>query len=161
MKKFIFVLTLYILNCFILNSQRLSDPNTIYLTFQPFNHGAGIRYDRMINSFHGLFGIYGSWTNRKFELENGRNKYTNKIVTGVLLYTKSSNKNFNMYFGTGISHNIYDGLYNDIPTFPESEFSKMWSFELSINAKIMNTINVGIRGDPLKKEISFDTGFSF
>lgn len=161
MKKIILILILYILSCFNLGAQKISEPNTLYLVFQPFNEGVGIRYDRIFNSSHKLFGIYGSWTNREFELENGKIKHTNKIVTGVLLYSNPYNKNFNLYFGTGVAHNIYGGLHNDIPTFPESEFGKTFSFELSINAEIKNSINIGIRGDPLKKEISLDTGFSF
>lgn len=161
MKKVILVLLLWVLCDYILIAQTFKEPNTVYIVFQPLNNGVGLRYDRIINSFHGLFGVYGSWTNREFELENGDIKYTNKFVTGVLLYANPYSKNFNLYFGTGVAHNIYDGLYDNTPTFPESEFSKMWSFELSINAKIQNAINIGIRGDPLKKEISLDTGISF
>ncbi len=161
MKKIILVFVLIILSNYILIGQKIQEPNTIYFVFQPLNHGIGVRYDRIFNSFHGLFGVYGSWTNREFELQNGEIKYTNKFVSGVLIYTNPYSKKFNMYLGTGIAHNIYDGLYDDTPTFPESEFGKTWSFELSINAKIQNAINIGIRGDPLKKEISLDIGISF
>lgn len=161
MKKILSLITFCFLFNFISEAQKIDNPNTFYITFQPFNHGIGVRYDRMINSFHGLFGVYTSITNREFELETGEYKHTNKLVTGVLLYSNPRNKNVNFYFGTGVAYNIYNGLQNDPPTFPKSEFDKIWSFELSANTRIKNYMNIGIRIDPFKKEYSLDTGISF
>jgi len=170
MKKIIIILILFLLSVLTLGAQeyytrelpkRIKEPNTIYLIFQPVDFGVGLRYDRIITYDDKLFGVYGALTHGEFELETGEKiKNHFKFVSGVLLYLDPYNENFNVYLGTGLSFNIYDGLYNIPPTFDPRALNQ-WSFELSCNARINNNWNLGIRLDPIKWESSIDVGFSF
>jgi hypothetical protein len=159
MKKLIILIVLFTLCLFTSKAQNPREPNTIYLILQPADNGIGIRYDRMIKSSY--YGIYGALTYGDLKLENGlviKNHY--KLVSGVILYGDPLFRIFHPYFGIGVSYNTYYGLFNIPPEQPETEMDQ-WSFELSLNTKISNKVNVGVRYDPLMNISSLDVGFSF
>jgi len=161
MKKITIILALLFLAVISINGQKLYKPNTLYAVVQPVDFGVGLRYDRMLNSHHGIYGVYGSLTYGSFKLETGEEiKNHFKFVSGVLLYLEPYNKDFSPYIGVGLSYNIYDGLYN-IPSDFNPNALNQWSFELSCNARLSNKWNLGVRVDPIKWESSIDIGVSF
>lgn len=158
MKKIIILIILFFVYNFSINAQKIHETNAIYLVLQPTDQGVGIRYDRKIKP---IYGVYGALTFGAYENEFKQiSEHHYKFVSGVLLYANNRNKNFNPYFGIGCSYNIYEGLYDNSPNLPETELNKI-SFEFSVNAKIQNKLNMGIRVDPKQKECSLDAGLSF
>ena len=159
MKKIIILLIQCFICTFTIMAQNYRKPNTVYLVFQPVNHGIGLRYDRMIKSSN--YGIYGSLMHKDMKLVNGLIiKHHYKLVSGVLLYGDPMFNIFHPYVGVGVSYNAYDGLYNIPPAIPENELSH-WSFDVSLNTRIYNIINAGIIMDPMLETISFNVGFTF
>ncbi len=154
MKKITIILALLFLFVTSINGQKLYRPNTIYMTVQPLDMGIGVRYDRMLNSYHGLYGVYGSltYTSIKFQTDDEIKNNFN-FVSGVLLYIDPNNKKFSPYVGVGLR-------YNTPPTFNPNILNP-WSFELSYNTRISNKWNFGVRLDPIKRNGSFDIGISF
>lgn len=162
MKKIIVIIILLILSTLALCAQptsALHRPNTIYFVYQPVDVRMGIRYDRMFNPY---WGSYISLTYGDYAMETGQiiDGYY-KLTNGVLIYLTPRYRNHQTYLGVGICYNIYDELYTNPPSPIPSSMLEQWSFELSVNTRISNKFNVGLRIDPIILNGSLDLGFSF
>lgn len=135
---------------------REKPPNAIYLSYQPWDHGLGLRYDQHFWKM----GAYGSASYGKWGLYQGAGLDDHvKLTLGVLVPLKDWSGNqhdfsigLNRHFVTPYEvddpYNNYDpGRIEAIP----------WSFELGLTIK-MQRFTLGMRTDILRWEPCIDVG---
>ena len=135
---------------------REKPPNAIYLAYQPWDHGLGLRYDQHFWKM----GAYGSASYGKWGLYQGAGLDDHvKLTLGVLVPLKDwmgnqhdfsigLNRHFVNAYEVDDPYNNYDpGRIEAIP----------WSFELGLTIK-MQRFTLGMRTDILRWEPCIDVG---
>lgn len=127
----------------------------IYLAYQPWDHGLGIRGDYHINYWAGVYGSasYGQWGLYK---GSGLDQHV-KLTAGILIPWKDWSGNqhdwtvgLNRHWVSG--HIEESEIYKDDPVFHQP-----WSFELGLTIKFQR-FALGMRTDILRWEPCIDVG---
>ncbi len=133
-------------------------PNAIYIAYQPWDHGLGLRYDQYIWKM----GAYGSVTYGNLGLYKGAGLKNHwKFTAGILIpinddrmgnqadITLALNRHFVKTFDVDDPYNNYDdtGRIENTP----------WSFELGMTIKLRR-FALGMRTDILRWEPCIDIG---
>lgn len=129
--------------------------NAVYLSYQPWDHGIGIRGDYHITTWAGVYGSgsYGQWGLYK---GSGLNQHV-KLTTGILIpYEDGGGNEFD--FTLGLNYHWVSGqvveseIYIDDPIFQQP-----WSFEIGVSIKLRR-FALGMRTDILRWEPCIDVG---
>ncbi len=135
--------------------RREKPPNALYLSYQPADHGLGIRGDYHINHWAGVYGSgsYGRWG---LYQDSGLGDHV-KLTAGILIpYKKWRNNNYD--FTLGLNYHwvsgqaVGNGVFNGDPFFHQP-----WSFEIGLTMK-MHRFALGMRTDILRWEPCIDVG---
>jgi hypothetical protein len=129
--------------------------DAIYLAYQPWDHGLGIRYDHHINYWAGLYGSasYGRLGLYKY---SGLGQHV-KLTTGVLIPFKDWRGNQHD-FTLGLNYHWVSGVVETNETFKDNPiFHEPFSFEIGLTIK-MERFALGMRTDILRWEPCIDIG---
>jgi len=127
----------------------------IYITYQPIDHGIGLRGDYHINYWAGVYGSasYGEWRLYKW---SGLGQHV-KLTFGTLIPYKDWMGNQHD-FSLGLNYHWVSGEVIESELFKDANiFRNPWSFELGLTIK-MKRVTLGIRTDILRWEPCIDIG---
>lgn len=134
---------------------REKPPAAIYLAYQPWDHGLGIRGDYHINHWAGMYGSasYGQWG---LYADSGLGKHV-KLTYGALIPYKDWAGNQHD-FNIGLNyHWVSDEIIESEIYHADKVFDNPWSFELGLTIK-MRRFALGMRTDILRWEPCIDVG---
>jgi hypothetical protein len=129
--------------------------NAVYLSYQPWDHGLGIRGDVHLNHRAGIYGSasYGKWG---FYQQSGLGDHI-KLTSGILIPYKDWIGN-QYDFSLGLNYHWVSGLVIENEVFKDDPlFHKPWSFEIGLTIK-MSRFALGVRTDILRWEPCIDIG---
>ena len=134
---------------------REKPPNALYLSYQPWDHGLGIRGDYHLNHWVGVYGSgsYGQWGLYK---SSGLDQHV-KLTAGILIPWKDWRGN-QYDWSVGLNHHWVSGQVVESKIFEDDPvFHQPWSFEVGFTVK-MKRFALGMRTDILRWEPCIDVG---
>lgn len=128
---------------------------TIYLAYQPWDHGLGLRSDYHINHWAGVYGSasYGQWG---LYQQSGLGQHV-KLTAGILIpYKDYAGGQFDFSLGLNY-HKVWGEVVENEIFKDDPVFHKNWSFELGLTCKLKR-FALGVRTDILRWEPCVDIG---
>jgi hypothetical protein len=129
--------------------------HAIYLAYQPWDHGLGIRGDYHINYWAGVYGSasYGEWGLYKM---SGLGQHM-KLTAGILIpYKDYAGGQFDWTVGINY-HKVWGEIVESEVFKDDPQFHNPWSFELGFTCKL-ERFTIGCRTDILRWEPCIDVG---
>lgn len=134
---------------------RETPPPAIYLAYQPWDHGLGLRGDYHFNHWAGIYGsaTYGQWNLYK---KSGLGQHM-KLTAGVFIpYKDYAGGQFD--WSVGLNYHKVWGTVEESEVFKDDpQFHNPWSFELGLTCKL-ERFAIGVRTDILRWEPCIDVG---
>jgi len=133
--------------------------NTVYLTFQPTDLGAGLRYDHQVNTD---FGLYASASYGQYRMPMGSYiKEHLKFAFGAMKYMPPNKDNGAIvHFGAGFVHDRYGEVKITFDGF-NTEVLRPITFECFTGIRLQKGFSLGLRFNFFKVESSIDIGYAF
>ena len=130
-------------------------PSAIYISYQPTDHGLGIRGDYHINYWAGVYSSasYGQWRLYKW---SGLDQHV-KLTAGALIPYKDWMGNQHD-FSLGLNYHWVSGEIAESEIYKNDKaFDRPWSFELGLTIKYPR-FALAVRTDILRWEPCVDIG---
>lgn len=127
----------------------------MYVSYQPVDHGVGVRGDYHVNHWAGFYGsaTYGQWRLYQY---SGLDQHV-KGTLGILIPYKDWMKNQHD-FSLGVNYHYVSGEIQDTENFRNHKaFNTPWSFELGLTIKYPR-FALAFRTDILRWEPCIDIG---
>ena len=128
----------------VLNAQR----NAVYLSFQPQDLGAGIRYDRLFNEN----GLYASASYGNYKFDEGYIRDHVRLTIGALTQKDD------VYLSFGVAYNFFGEQKGTEGMNPRA--LQDFTFELGAGCRL-ELISIAFRFDPVQICSSIDIGLNF
>lgn len=152
----VIILIVSLATCEKLNAQFREKPlPAVYIAYQPWDHGVGLRGDYHLTHWAGFYGSasYGQWNLYR---KSGLDKHV-KLTAGILIPYKDWNGNQHD-FTIGANYHWVSGEVEESEIFKDDpQFHKPWSFELGLTIKFPR-FALGMRTDVLRWEPCIDVG---